>query len=958
MFSDQQILICVVPPDPGLSPLLRSYMSALTINFIKRACVNLGRDYKVESAETMDSALHRFHGSYDYILFLAEGLEILDATILKDLYDDVAGNERFLIGGMIQEWGDEWYELHHQLVLVRTDNWQKCGCPEYGNWDSGIADLCVLTRSQEVHLNAQFCPVSIEKTQEVRAQRHSKQGWNIINQTFKNDFALVNWSAAIRGKRTYYYPESETEAFLQAIELEVVVPNLKIKEQVSFLEDLSYYKPFMRDRNLMQEKFESVRDSIDARQGDRDQQLLKHILSTDRTDRVKIPKNHASAHIGRDGTLLHHDFKTPTAFQDFNQGDERIVLAILPSWGVIFPPYGLAKVAGTLRKEGFACKVYDLNIQLYHHLLKTTGEDYWRSEKFFYWEDQWFFNECLLEHVDPYIDLAVEAILNDNPTLVGFSTYTSNSFATAATIRKLRERRPDLPIVLGGPGILSGEKSEVARLYGDSVNFLFVGEAEENLIAFLRDGRHRGPLPLFEFVGNTESRITLDDKAYADFSDYRIEYYLHPDGVSIETSRGCIAECSFCSETYFWKFRSMSPARIIDEMRFQLETFGVRRFWFVDSLVNGNLKHFQQVVDLIIANDLNIGWNSYARCDGRMTKEFISRIATSGCTALSFGVESGSQKVLNDMRKKIEIWEIEQNLRDCFETKKIWTHVNWIIGFPTEDCLDYYHSNVLVYNSRQHIYNLSPGMGCGPSTFSDLETRYALYGIAWKEKPWDNLFLQAWYTHGYKNTQLHRFVRIKLFHVWLEILSRHARSTIENSQRHADIEKCFVFERLDEAPLPERVEQECNIDFRQFEGLPDESGFAASIGNEFLPFVLGLHKVFGAYKLTLNFNPALDFKSWGNMAINYDSVLTVTAAANGEFKLRLRQKFKHCGLNTKQEENFVRERELVHGDMSFESSYLYDGNFKRWYTTDSQVTESIHKVFTKKKPLTAIAQPQ
>jgi radical SAM superfamily enzyme YgiQ (UPF0313 family) len=41
-----------------------------------------------------------------------------------------------------------------------------------------------------------------------------------------------------------------------------------------------------------------------------------------------------------------------------------------------------------------------------------------------------------------------------------------------------------------------------------------------------------------------------------------------------------------------------------------------------------------------------------------MTKEFIEKVALSGCTALSYGVESGSQKVLDDMRKKIEVWEI------------------------------------------------------------------------------------------------------------------------------------------------------------------------------------------------------------------------------------------------------------------------------------------------------------
>ena len=91
-------------------------------------------------------------------------------------------------------------------------------------------------------------------------------------------------------------------------------------------------------------------------------------------------------------------------------------------------------------------------------------------------------------------------------------------------------------------------------------------------------------------------------------------------------------------------------------MQYQIDTYGTRRFWFVDSLANGAFKEFKNLVNMIIDKKLDIRWNSYARCDGRMDLELFQKIADSGCMSLSFGVESGSEKVLDDMKKKVKVW--------------------------------------------------------------------------------------------------------------------------------------------------------------------------------------------------------------------------------------------------------------------------------------------------------------
>ncbi|MBK8659447.1 MAG: B12-binding domain-containing radical SAM protein [Bacteroidetes bacterium] len=477
---------------------------------------------------------------------------------------------------------------------------------------------------------------------------------------------------------------------------------------------------------------------------------------------------------------------------------------------------------------------------------------------------------------------------------------------------------------------------------------LFKGEAEENLLAFLQNSSlQNSEKPQGITIGKLDSRIKLDEKAFADYSDYDLTAYLHKDGVSIETSRGCVAQCSFCSETYFWKFRSMTPLRVIEEMKYQIQNYGVKRFWFVDSLVNGDLKNFTTLVDLIIENELKIGWNSYSRCDGRMTKEFIDKVALSGCTALSYGVESGSQKVLDDMRKKIAVWEIYNNLKDTYTTNKIWTHVNWLIGFPTEENIDYYHSNLLIFNVRKYIHQLSPGMGCGISHLTDLLNNYQTYGIAWKEKPWDNQLFGSWFTEGFKNTQLHRFIRIKLFHVWLEILKKHAGSVIENPQRHDDTTSCFKFKTPHRATTTVITPDDC-IDFNRISPQSASSFISAHAASDYFAFFYGLFQVFGAFKMTITFDPEKDISSWGSIAVNYRASVTFDINDQGYYHCTIDHQLKHYGINSNTEETYRYERNHLHGDMSFKDVFNTEGNVADWKTEHTMVKETVHEVYRNK----------
>jgi hypothetical protein len=665
---------------------------------------------------------------------------------------------------------------------------------------------------------------------------------------------------------------------------------------------------------------------------DRDAFLVSHVLRKD--------NKHADIHLGDYEVKTRRALLASTINEEGKEYKGNISLIICPAWGIIFPPYNIARLTGLLRAQGYRVSVYDLNIKAHHILKEKTGLDFWSSEKYHMWfEDR--FDKEIWPHISDMIQDAVEEIYKSKPDLIGFSLYNTNMWCSRIMMQMLRDLLEDTTIVVGGPEASQDKILHIVR--PGVINYVFKGEAEHNLLTFIEEKKY-DPKAQSIVIGDLEGKLQLDDLPFPDYRDYNLDDYLHPDGVSIETSRGCVAQCSFCSETWFWRFRQRTPERVIEEMKDQIAKYGVRRFWFVDSLANGNLKAFRKLVDLMIENNLNVRWNSYARNDGRMDRDFIFAIAKSGCTSLSYGVESGSQKVLDDMRKKVELWEIESNLKDSFDSG-MESHVNWMIGFPTEDNLDFLHSMVMIRNTAKWIAAISPGMGCGPAAFSELELEWKKYKITWKEKAFDDAFLGHWYTENYENTALHRVIRIKIFAIFLEILKTVLGVAPHNGQRYDDISKFYNFKITGNPNISEYVEKIDNLNLNLWEVVDP---LKERIANEYTGIMWLLFKIFNCgFELTIKFDPAVDYKNFGAfIAVNYEAYIKIKVDDAGLYTISVAHELKHETFNGHWAEQFVLERSS--SDMSFSDLHVANGNLSELTTNTSMVKETVHEQYRKK----------
>jgi hypothetical protein len=128
----------------------------------------------------------------------------------------------------------------------------------------------------------------------------------------------------------------------------------------------------------------------------------------------------------------------------------------------------------------------------------------------------------------------------------------------------------------------------------------------------------------------------------------------HCTSLGMMTMRGCPFSCNFCSRPYGQKVRRRTPKLVVDELQRAVEQFGVTDFYFHDETFTVNKEHTTDICREIIARGLHskITWNAtmHANTADLETMKLIKR---AGCNFLTFGVESGNDKIMAAMKKNI-----------------------------------------------------------------------------------------------------------------------------------------------------------------------------------------------------------------------------------------------------------------------------------------------------------------
>ncbi len=150
------------------------------------------------------------------------------------------------------------------------------------------------------------------------------------------------------------------------------------------------------------------------------------------------------------------------------------------------------------------------------------------------------------------------------------------------------------------------------------------------------------------------------------------------------TSRGCIYWCDFCTAVRMFgrRYRMRSPKNVVEELEYLQKTFGAHQFTFYDDAFTVDQERAAEICREIKKRKMKIEWDCETRVD-MVTKELLRTMKEAGCFAVWFGVESGSQKVLDAMRKGISTVQTIKAFKWAKEVG-LMTVANVVLGFPGE----------------------------------------------------------------------------------------------------------------------------------------------------------------------------------------------------------------------------------------------------------------------------------
>ncbi len=148
------------------------------------------------------------------------------------------------------------------------------------------------------------------------------------------------------------------------------------------------------------------------------------------------------------------------------------------------------------------------------------------------------------------------------------------------------------------------------------------------------------------------------------------------------TGRGCINKCTYCYRM-IRGMRKHSVDYVLEHMQYLMETYDVNGFMFTDELFFSNKKWINEFCDKIISKNTKIVWRAVSRVD-MVTPEILEKMKNAGCYWLTYGFESGSQKMLDEMKKNVNA---EQNCEAAKFTRDadILLTPTFMVGMPGED---------------------------------------------------------------------------------------------------------------------------------------------------------------------------------------------------------------------------------------------------------------------------------
>lgn len=309
-----------------------------------------------------------------------------------------------------------------------------------------------------------------------------------------------------------------------------------------------------------------------------------------------------------------------------------------------YVPLGILYISAYLEKQGIENEVFDSTFSTLEKLKKY-----------------------ILTHQPKYLALYVNLMTKLNVLKI-------------ISFVRQQESLQHTQIILGGPEV----KNHAEKFLTHGADYLVVGEGEEScteLILALESGEKEKLIFVdgiqfknsFGEIIKTKERTKIkdiDSLPLPNRKKVNLQLYLNAwkerhgkNAMSVSTMRGCPYSCKWCSRAvYGMSYRRRSAAQVVNELYELKNNYNPDTFWFVDDVFTVSHKWLKEFAGEIQEKNLDISYECITRAD-RLNEEVILLLRQSGCFRVWIGAESGSQKIIDAMDRRVEVRQVREMIQ-------------------------------------------------------------------------------------------------------------------------------------------------------------------------------------------------------------------------------------------------------------------------------------------------------
>ncbi len=338
-----------------------------------------------------------------------------------------------------------------------------------------------------------------------------------------------------------------------------------------------------------------------------------------------------------------------------------------------------------------------------------------------------------------------ETLREKKPDLIGFSIVHANRWGGVDIARIAKRILPEVKIVFGGVGTTF--LWEHLLTHFKEIDFAVFGEGEYtflNLTRCIEKGDDEGIKKIkgiaFRSSGKVVSTGTAEVIQDIDRLPMPSKFF---EFQHLSSSRGCPSNCTFCGSPRFWgrKVRFHSPEYFVEQLKW-LYRKGITFFYVSDDTFTMRRDRVIQICKMIIEKDLKIMWYAISRVNF-VDEEMLYWMRKAGCIQISYGVESGSEKVRTILNKDIKTNDIKRAF--ALTTKYgILARAYFIYGTPGESLETIQETIDLIHEIKPlstifYILDIFPGT----ALYEDFKRRAKVGDDIWLRRIEDIMYFET-----------------------------------------------------------------------------------------------------------------------------------------------------------------------------------------------------------------------